>query len=189
MKRSDKDFVDQFLAYGIYIPTRTIELMTEIDGEAATRTIKNLHILSSISQEKEITILLNSIGGTQDDGLAIFDAIRECQCPVTIKGSGSIMSTAAWIMQAADIRIMTKNSRMMLHTGQLDLGEGHPEYYKRWVIQFQKDEEIFEDILLEKIRVKKPKFTKKQVKEMLKFDTILTPEEALNYNLIDEVSE
>ena len=102
-----------------------------------------------------------------------------------IQGYG--MSIAAWILQAADRRVMTKNSRLMIHTGHYTLGYNHPEINKRLVEQFARDEEIFENILLEKIKIKHPDFTKAKIKSMLRFDTILTPEEALNLGLIDEI--
>lgn len=53
--------------------------------------------------------------------------------------------------------------------------------------QFEKDDEIFENILLEKIRIKHPTFDRKKMKAMLRFDTILMPEEALELGLIDEI--
>lgn len=189
MRRSDKDFVDQFYDHGLYVPTRTIDIMCEINEETANKVIKALHVLDHTStiETKPITIILNSTGGTQDDGLAIYDAISECKNHVTIKAYGSVMSTAAWIMQAGDLRVMSKNCKMMLHTGQIDMGNEHPEQHKRWLQQFQKDELIFEEILLNKIKIKKPRFTKKQVRDMLKFDTILTAQDAFEYNLIDEI--
>ena len=191
MKRSDKDFVDQFYDHGIYVPTRTIDIMhEEVTAELASKVIKALHVLdhSSATEGKPITILLNSLGGDADAGMAIYDAITECKNHVTIKGYGSINSIAAWIFQAADHRIMSKTSRMMLHIGEMGFAMNHPETNKRWMKRYEKDEEIYENILLTKIQVKKPKYTKKQVKEMLKFDTILTPEEALDLNLIDEIT-
>jgi len=191
MKRSDKDFVDQFYDHGIYVPTRTIDIMhEEVTAELAAKVIKALHVLdhSSQAEGKPITILLNSLGGDQGSGMAIYDAITECKNHVTIKAYGAVMSIAAWILQAADHRVMSKNSRMMLHTGQMGLEMNHPEINKRWMEQHEKDELIFEDIILRKIQVKQPKYTKRQVKELLKFDTILTPEQALDLNLIDEIT-
>jgi ATP-dependent Clp protease, protease subunit len=191
MKRSDKDFVDQFYDHGIYVPTRTIDIMhEEVTAELAAKVIKALHVLdhSSQAEGKPITILLNSLGGDQGSGMAIYDAIIECKNHVTIKAYGAVMSIAVWILQAADHRVMSKNSRMMLHTGQMGLEMNHPEINKRWMEQHEKDELIFEDIILKKIQVKQPKYTKRQVKELLKFDTILTPEQALDLNLIDEIT-
>ncbi len=190
LKRSDKDLVDQFYDHGLYVPTRTIDLLEEeINEHSSTKVIKALHVLDHTSQDRDkpITILINSLGGDQSAGMAIYDAITECKNHVTIKGYGSVMSIAAWIMQAGDHRMMSKNSRMMLHTGQIAFDTDHPENNKRWMKRHDKDERIMEEILLQKIQVKKPKFTKKMVKDLLKFDTILTPEEAIDLNLIDEV--
>jgi len=197
-KRINRDDLDKFHDYDLYLPTRTIVIRsenTDADGESgvdsamAQRAIKNLHILDSMvpTGDKPITIIMNSPGGDVLHGMSIYDAVAACKNHVTIVVTGYGMSIAAWILQAADHRVMTKHSRLMVHTGYIGLAENHPEINKRWMQQFDKDEDEFENILLERIRIKKPNFSKKHIKEMLKFDTILTPEQALEFNLIDEI--
>ncbi|HUM41624.1 MAG TPA: ATP-dependent Clp protease proteolytic subunit [Fervidobacterium sp.] len=198
MARIHKDDIDRYHDYDIHVPTRTVFIGSFVDGDGdevginhqiAQRTIKNLHVLDSLSSDgdKPINVVLNSNGGDVLSGMAIYDKITQCKNHVTILGTGRIMSISAWIMQAADHRVMTKNSRMMIHTGRMGLPEDHPEINKKWMSQFIKDESIFENILLEKIRIKKPNFTASQVKKLMRFDTILTPDQALDYNLIDEI--
>jgi len=198
MARIHKDDVDRYHDYDMHIPTRTVFIGSYIDGDGdevginhqiAQRVVKNLHILDTLSADgdKPINVILNSAGGDVLSGMSIYDQITRCKNHVTIMGTGRIMSIAAWIMQAADHRTMTKSSRMMIHTGRMGLPEDHPEINKKWMSQFIKDEEIFENILLEKIRIKKPNFTTSQVKKLMRFDTILTPEQALDLNLIDEI--
>lgn len=195
MARISKESVDRFFDYGIYLDQSTLYIGSQvldedtesgIDALAAENAIKGLYLLDQ-KVETPITIILNSLGGDSLHAMAIYDAIKTCKNQVSIKIYGYGMSSAAWILQAADKRIMSKNSRLMIHTGTIALGESHPETSKRWMDQFAKDEVIFEDILLEKIREKKPKFTRQKLKNMLRFDTILTPQEALDLGLIDEV--
>lgn len=197
-KRINRDDLEKFHDYDLYLPTRTLIMRSEntdengesgVDSAMAQRAIKNLHILDSMTPtgDKPITIIMNSPGGDILHGMSIYDAVASCKNHVTIVVTGYGMSIAAWILQAADHRVMTKHSRLMIHTGYIALSENHPEINKRWMRQFDKDEEEFENILLNKIKIKKPNFTKKQIKELLKFDTILTPEEALEFNLIDEI--
>ena len=101
---------------------------------------------------------------------------------------GHAMSMAALILQAGDSRIMTKNSRIMIHAGSITLpADSHPEMAKRWIDHWAKEGIVFENIILEKIKQKHPKITLKYVRELMKFDRILTSEEALDYNLIDEI--
>lgn len=197
-KRINRDDVDRFHDYDLYLPTRTIIIRSEntdedgesgVDSDMAQRAIKNLHILDSMSPsgDQPIMIIMNSPGGDVLHGMSIYDAVTLCKNHVTITINGYGMSIAAWILQAADHRVMTKHSRLMVHTGYMGLSENHPEINKRWMKQFDIDEDEFENILLEKIKIKKPNFTKKNMKEMLRFDTILTPEQALEFNLIDEI--
>lgn len=198
-KRINRDDIDKFHDYDLYLPTRTVIIRSQgtdveggesgVDADMSQRAIKNLHILDSTAPagDRPITVIMNSQGGDVQHGMSIYDAISTCKNHVTIIINGYGMSIAAWILQAADHRAMTKHSRLMIHTGYMGLTENHPEINKRWMQQFDKDEEEFEKILLDKIKIKKPSFTRKQMKEMLKFDTILTPEQALEYNLIDEI--
>lgn len=197
-KRINRDDVDRFHDYDLYLPTRTIILRSEnngedgesgVDSDMAQRAIKNLHILDSMSPngDQPIYIIMNSPGGDGLHGMSMYDAISSCKNHITITITGYGMSIAAWILQAADHRIMAKHSRLMIHTGYVGLSENHPEINKRWMKQFDIDEEEFENILLEKIKIKKPNFTKNKMKEMLRFDTIFTPEQALELNLIDEI--
>ncbi len=199
MARINKDSLDRFFDYGINVDTRTIyasSIESDLDGNESgvdslmcEKLIKGLHVLdkSAPAGDNAITIILNSPGGDSLYGMSCYDAIKLCKNHVTVMIQGYGMSIAAWILQAADRRVMTKNSRLMIHTGHYTLGYNHPEINKRLVEQFARDEEIFENILLEKIKIKHPDFTKAKIKSMLRFDTILTPEEALNLGLIDEI--
>ena len=183
----------------MYIPTRTIyigsaehsisEGESGVDGKLAERAIKALHILdlSAPTGDQPISIILNNPGGDTIHGMSIYDSIRMCKNHITVRVQGYGMSIAAWILQAADHRVMTKHSRLMLHAGTYSLPDNHPETNRRWSDYMIKDEEIFETIILEKIRVKHPEYTKKQVKSLLRFDTILMPEAALELGLVDEI--
>jgi ATP-dependent Clp protease protease subunit len=185
--RKNHNDIDTFMNDGLYVPTRTISMGGEsIDYDQSEQVIKNLHILDNLNNDP-ITILMNSNGGDCDQGMSIYEAIRLCKSHVTVKVIGQVQSMAAWILQIADHRIMSKNSRLMVHTGTMGLSDDHPENNKKWMKQWEKDEIIFEDILLEKIKLKHIDFTRKKIKDMLRFDTILTPEEALELGLIDEI--
>lgn len=198
MTKIIKDEIDRYHEYGIHVPSRTIFLSSGsgdeegeniIDFHMAKTAIKNLHLLdlSAPSGDRPINVIINSAGGDTYHGLAIIDAITACKNRVKVTAYGYCMSMAGWILQAGDNRIMSKNCKLMLHVGSFTLDSDHYETNRRWVNQYIKDEEMFENMLLERIRVKHPKFSRKQVKDMLRFDTLLTPEDALNLNLIDEI--
>lgn len=221
-----KDDVDQFMDNDIYLPTRTIymgsALYTE-DGESGTdhmmaeSMVKALHILDSQAKsgDKPITIIMNNIGGDEYHGMAIFDAIQNCKNHVTIKVYGHAMSMGSIILQAADHRMMTKNSRVMIHYGTFGVHDHSKSSYK-WTDEGKKFDKIMEDIYLEKIgdrkitiekyhqligqeeklegmhhstKKKKMSIGREELEKMLNFDTFFDAETALELGFIDEIIE
>jgi ATP-dependent protease ClpP protease subunit len=223
-----KDDVDQFMDNHIYLPTRTIYMgsMNSYDGDQesgvdysmAETVIKALHILdnqdaASMKGEKPINIIMNNIGGDVYHGMAIYDAISNCKNHVTIRVHGHAMSMGSIILQAADQRIMTRHSRIMIHYGHFGLHENNKTVYK-WANESKKFDTIMEDIFLDKIQDNKLTLEKflsiinktedipvgngknkkiiigrKEIQEMLNFDTIIDAETALDLNLIDKIED
>ena len=192
MAKIVKDDVDRFFDYDVSISTRTIFMgSVDFDGENGVnermveRVTKALHIMDQ--SEGNITIFMNNPGGDYYSGFAIYDAIRERKNHVTIKVYGYAMSMGALILQAADDRVLSPNSRVMIHYGYSNLNYDHAITNEKWADQYKKDNVIMEDILLARIKEKHPRFTRKKVKELLKFDTILSPREAIDLGLADRI--
>lgn len=196
MGRMNRDDIDKFHDYSIYIPQRTIYMGSEgateedndehgVDYLMAERTIKNLHILDMQSQDP-ITIIMNNPGGDTYHGMAIYDAVRACRSHVTIKVFGHAMSMGSIILQAADERIMAPSAKFMIHYGYLSL-DGHVKNAEKWVEDSKKDDKWMEKMFLELINKKQPQFSMGRLKEMLKFDTILSAKETVDMNLADKI--
>jgi len=220
-----KDDVDQFMDNDIYLPTRTIYIgstSADENGESgvdflmAERVVKTLHILDTYdvdarNGEKPISILTNNVGGDVNHGMAIFDAISSCKNHITMKVYGHAMSMGSIILQAADKRLMTKNSRIMIHYGYAS-SNAHAKTTYKWNNENKKWDLWMEDLFLKKIDNRKillweyltmvdkedeiPKnnsknklisITRDRLKVMLDFDTIIGAEMALKLNLIDEI--
>lgn len=197
MAKIYKDEIDRLFDYDIYVPTRTIVMRSHLvdengesgtDAEMAQRVIKGLHILDSSAPngDKPITIIMNNPGGDEYDGLGIYDAIKACKNHVTITVYGKAMSMGGIILQAADKRIMSENSRFMMHYGQFGVSANAKDVYQ-WVDDNKKIDDWMEDLFLEKMQEKNPHLTKQDVQEMLKSDFIVTGEEAVRLGLADEV--
>jgi ATP-dependent Clp protease protease subunit len=170
---------------GIYLPTRTITLIGEINRDSAEATIKGLHMLGSLSSEP-ISILLNSDGGDVNQGLAIMDMIRRQTAHVTVDVYGEACSMAAVILQAADTRRMAPTARLMIHVGS-ESYDDHVHIVRRWAKYIAKEDKICTDKLLDRIREKHVDFSRGKLNKMLEFDTILNAEEAVKLGLADEV--
>lgn len=191
MAKIVRDDIDKAHEYGLYIPTKTMFIGDDedsgISSESAMKAIKNLHILDSHNIEKPINIILQSYGGDVLSGFSIYDAIKSCKSNVNIIATGYCMSMAAIILQAGDYRLMSKSSKMMVHSISLEIPDSHVALAKKWLLDAEQDQQVLEQILLEKIKVVHPKFTLYKVKQMLVIDTILNPQDALSLNLIDEI--
>lgn len=198
MKKMQRDDIDKFFDYEIYLPTRTLYMGSAIndpdsgesgtDGAMAERVIKGLHILDSSAPNGDgpITIIMNNIGGDEYHGLAIFDAIKSCKNHVTIKVFGHAMSMGSIILQAADVRIMSPNSRMMIHYGTWGVHD-HSKIAYKWAEEGKKFDEWMENLYLDKINDKHPDFKKQTIKKWLDHDTFFTATEAVNLGLADKV--
>ncbi len=181
----DKSEIEQCLDWGLHLSTRTIMLTGEVDEDLADQTIKCLHILDSINNTP-ITIILNSEGGDNYHGMAIYDAIRRCKSFVKILGTGYVMSMGSVIMQAGDRRIMSPHSKMMIHYGEWGMDD-HPKIAKQWINEEDRFSKTMEDIYLAKIKEVHSRYTRNKLQKLLNFDTILTASEAQELGLIDEV--
>lgn len=193
-KRVNRDDIDKFHDYGLYLPNRTLYMGSEFVGDddesgtdalMAERMVKNLHILDSQNQE-EITIIMNNLGGDPMHGLAIYDSIRACRSKVSIKVFGNAMSMGSIILQAADERIMSPNSVQMIHYGYLSLG-GHSKTTYKHTDENKRIDAWMERLYLEKIREKVGDFSPQRLKGMLDHDYFLTAEKSVEIGLADKV--
>ena len=197
-KKINRDDVDKLYDYDLHIPSRTLymgSVTVDVDqGESGTdahmaeRLMKGLHILDNAapSGDQPITIIMNNPGGDEYDGFAIYDAIKACKNHVTIIVYGKAMSMGGIILQAADKRIMSPNSRFMMHYGQFGISANAKDVYQ-WVEDNKKIDTLMEDIFLEKMVVKTPNMTRKKLQEMLKADFIVDAAEAVEMGFADEI--
>jgi ATP-dependent Clp protease protease subunit len=112
-KSSDED---ERLAEKV-LKTRTILLSEAITDEVARRVFQQLLVLEAESQEKPITVIINSPGGEADSGFGIFDMLRFVAPPVRTLVAGLCASAAVIVFLAGDKgqRFSLPHSRFMMH--------------------------------------------------------------------------
>lgn len=184
-----KDHINSLHDYGLSIPTKTITIFGEIDEDMKIQTINNLHLLDQVTGE--VTIHISSEGGCVESGLAIYDAIRAMKNSVKIIAYGGVSSMATVIFQAADTgkRFMTPNSYLMLHHGKSGV-IADPVNKRNWENLQKHQEDVCCKIYLTKIREKKKRFTRQKLdEELLMFDTIFKPKQAIDIGLADNIIE
>lgn len=184
------DQIVTFHNYNIDVTTKTITLTGEVNDEMADTALKNLHILNLTNGK--ITIYLNTDGGSLDSGKVIYDAIKYSSNVIEIVCFSSVMSCGTLILMAGDKRTMSKNSRLMLHSGSEGLGIEHPRNVDAAYNNLRKDEEFIENVYLERMNEKrrldkKKLLTRKDIRDLITFDKYMDPEEALKLGLITSI--
>jgi len=173
-------------SYDIYsrlLKDRIIFLGTPINDQVANAIVAQLLFLESEDPEKDVMMYINSPGGSVDAGLGIYDIMQYMSCPVATYCTGLAASMASILLCAGSKgkRFALPNSRIMIHQ---PLGG----------IQGQASD--IERHALEIIRTKKKLMkiyehhTGKNADDVEKDcdrDYFLTPSEAKEYGLIDEI--
>lgn len=173
-------------AYDIYsrlLKERIIFLGTAVDDTIANLIVAQLLFLESEDASKDITLYINSPGGSVISGLAILDTMNLVKPDVSTICVGMAASMGAVLLSAGarGKRFALPNSRMMIHQGSAGF-EGTPsdiEITAREVLLFRKK---LDEILAES--------TGKSVEEVHRDtdrDFWMSAPDAASYGLIDRV--
>ena len=107
-------------AYDIYsrlLKDRIVFVSGEIEDEMANAIVAQLLFLQAEDAKKEISIYINSPGGSVTAGLAILDTMRMVKCPVATYCVGQAASMGAILLSAGEKgkRHVLPNARIMIH--------------------------------------------------------------------------
>lgn len=116
-----------------------------VDYRMANTFIKNLDILNAGHQAGDITVVLGTVGGDWNYGMAIYDAIKYSPNPVDVLVYGWARSMSSIIPQAARNRIMMPHADFMVHYGSTAY-EGHYLTAKSGMKYEERSEKIMLDI-------------------------------------------
>lgn len=191
-KRYNRDHIEIFHDYGLYIPTRLISLDSadgnSVDVDMATKAIKNLNILAHLSKDP-ITVLINTEGGDEYQGMAIYDEIQSfSDIHVTVVVKGAAQSMGCIVLQAADYRIVMANAALMFHTGSSSTGDFHPdEMLNSAIFTYKYGTERCDQVIYNRMREKNPKLSLKKFREECISSRYMFAEDAVRLGLADEV--
>ena len=101
----------------LYIHSVFDEEEPGVDFRMCAKFIKNLNFLHHTGRDKPILIHSITCGGDWDYGMAMYDAIRICPCPITMLAYAHARSMSSIIFQSADYRVMMPNAVFMIHEG------------------------------------------------------------------------
>jgi ATP-dependent Clp endopeptidase proteolytic subunit ClpP len=198
MSRRTFDSAEAVFSYGIDPIARTLYMgsvpNTEntdegVNFEMAEKAIKGLLVLDGAAPtgNQPITIIMNSPGGDETHGRAIYDAVLSCRNEIRMLVYGQAYSMASIILQAADRRVMAPSALMMIHYGLGAISEKHPKSVYREAKIAKRLDEWSERVYLQRIRQKHPNYRLGRLRRLLNFDTYLTAQQAVELGLADEV--
>jgi ATP-dependent Clp protease protease subunit len=176
-------------SYDIYsrlLKDRIILLGSPVTDDVANSIIAQMLFLEMENPEKDISIYINSPGGSVSAGLAIYDIMQFVKCDISTVCIGMAASMGAFLLSAGakGKRIVLPNSRVMIHQ-PLIMGGG---------IQGQaSDIEIHaKEIIKTKHRLTEilSKHTGQEYDTLSKAmdrDNYMTAEEAKSFGLVDKV--
>ena len=103
--------------YSRLLKDRIVFLGTPIDDDVANIIIAQLLFLESDDPDKEITMYINSPGGSVTAGLGIYDTMQYVRCPVATVCLGQAASMGAVLLAAGShgMRRALPHSRVMIH--------------------------------------------------------------------------
>ena len=103
------DIRDEMLSH------REVELVGEVNADSVNALIRQLRWLQREDSEGEITLYINSPGGSVDSGMALYDVMQAVSCPIRTVCVGLAASMAALLFVSGDRRDMLPHSRVMIH--------------------------------------------------------------------------
>src|SRR5438093_10044024 len=162
---------------------RIIFLGTPITDEIANAVMAQLLCLQSMDSDRDISIYINSPGGSFTALTAIYDTVRFLKPDIQTVCLGQAASAAAVLLAAGTPgkRLALPNSRILIHQPYSEGGGQGSD------IEIQANEILRMRALLEKMIADHTGRTIEQVTKDIERDKILTAEEALDYGLIDQV--
>ncbi|HTW87794.1 MAG TPA: ATP-dependent Clp endopeptidase proteolytic subunit ClpP [Candidatus Binataceae bacterium] len=173
-------------SYDIYsrlLKDRIIFVGGPVGDDLANLVTAQLLFLESEDPEKEISMYINSPGGSVTAGLAIYDTMQFVKPPVSTLCVGQAASMGAVLLTAGakGRRYALPHARMMIH--QLSGGfEGQAADIDIQAREALRLREVLNDILAHHTSQ-----NIKRVERDTDRDTFMTPSQAVEYGLIDEV--
>ena len=175
-------------AYDIYsrlLKERIIFLVGPVNDNVATLVTAQLLYLESENPKKEISFYINSPGGLVTSGLGIYDTMQYIKPSVSTLCIGQASSMGSFLLAAGEKgkRFSLPNSRIMVHQPSAGYqGQATDiEIHAKEILSLKER--------LNKIYSKHTKKNELEIKKSLERDNFMTPNEAKDFGLIDEVVE
>jgi len=173
-----------FDIYSRLLRERVVFVGTAIDDDIANLVVAQLLHLEADDPEKDIQLYINSPGGVVYSGLAIYDTMRFIKPDVATTVCGIAMSMGSLLLAggAKGKRSALPNSRILIH-------QPHGGFQGQATdIQIHAKESLALRRRMEEIYAEHTGRPVEEISDALERDRFFTPEEALDYGMIDVIT-
>ena len=172
-----------FDIYSRLLRERIVFVTGEVEDHMASLIVAQLLFLESENPSKDISMYINSPGGVVTAGMAIHDTMQYIKPRVSTVCIGQAASMGSFLLAAGEpgMRIALPNARIMVHqpSGGARGQAADIEIHAREILFVrQRLNEIFARHTGQELSV---------IEENMERDTFMTPEQAKNFGLVDEV--
>lgn len=139
--------------------------------------------LASIPEDHIVELHINSNGGSVKEGVTIYNLLKQSGCHVKGIVDGVAYSVAFVILQACDERIMGVGTTALIHEPWVETAGNARELRKT-------ADDL--DVLTasnRKIFLERSNMDEQQLTDMMEAETFLTPDDCLEYGLIDKIED
>jgi ATP-dependent Clp protease protease subunit len=170
--------------YNKLFEERIVFLGTQIDDISANDVIAQLFTLEFLDPDRDISIYINSPGGSHTAMTAIYDTMQFVRCEIQTVCVGQAAGSAAVLLAAgaSGKRAALPHSRILLHQPAADATRGQASD-----IEIQANEILRVREQLETLLALHTGQDAEQVGRDIERDRFLTPERARTYGIVDDV--
>jgi ATP-dependent Clp protease, protease subunit len=170
--------------YNKLFEERIIFLGVQIDDASANDVMAQLLCLESADPDREISMYINSPGGSFTSLMAIYDTMQFIRPDIQTVCLGQAASAAAVLLAAGTPgrRLAVQNARILIHQPAVESIYGQVSDLEIQAAEISRMRRLLESTL-----AKHSGRTPAQVREDIERDKILTAEEAKDYGIVDEI--
>ena len=169
--------------YSLLLKDRIIMLNGEIDDTMACNITAQLLYLASKDPHKDISLYINSVGGSITSGMAIYDTMQHISCDVSTICIGLCASMGAFLLAGGTKgkRYSLPNSEIMIHqpSGGAQGMASDIDIAAKRILRLKKR--------LNTILAENTQKTLIEIEKDTERDYFMSAEEALEYGLIDKI--
>ena len=169
---------------------RIIFLSEDVNQTSASLVIAQMLFLESEDPDKEISLYINSPGGSVSDGFGIVDTMNYIKCPVTTICVGMAASMGAVLLTCGEKgkRFATPNAEILIHQPLIG-GQGGGISGQATEIKIHADQMIKTREKINKLLSERTGQPMDVIERDTERDHSMTAQEALEYGLIDGIMD